>query len=241
MEADPNVPDWARGRTARELLEIGETWRQAATNNQYQQQPPQQAAFSYQQPIQQQGVQPPDPALMYSDPAQYQNQMLAYNQHAFQQQMNAAAQPLVSGVVDMARFASQQQDKKTWDRWGHEIEREVSQLPMQMRNKQAFDLALQIVKGRHVDEIANERALELQANGGPGFERGGAVGAAPSMASDPLSELWNDDTNGWVQEMKRAQATPQSIRDYCAKTGTDVNAYVADIKKGNVFTSGSAA
>lgn len=211
-----------------------ETYRQLATQQPViQQQAPQQAPLSFQG-----APQPPDPQLMYTDPATYQNQLFNYNNWQVQQQLSQAAQPLVSNMADMSKFASQSDPKfqKVWSRWGHEIEREIASLPAHMRNKQAYDMAASIVKGNHADELADERAREIAAQQGANLERAGANPGAPMPPSSPLEELWADDTNKWVRDAKAAGMTQDSVRDYCKKTGTDLTQYVADIKAGNVFT-----
>lgn len=212
-------------------------YKQIAEQAITQTQAPQQAPLSYQQPM---TPQLPSADLWYSDAAAAQQQMANYNAYQTQAALQQAAQPLIGSMVEMARFAAQQEDKSLWQRWGHEIDREVSSLPAHMRNKQAFDLAAQIVKGRHVDELANERAQQIAANSGFNTERSGSVGGAPvGGGGDALGELLADAEHPWTRKAKESGMTRKDVEDYCRSTGRKVEDYVKSIRDGNVL-SGAA-
>lgn len=231
--AAPGVPAHYVGRTLPEVFEIAETYKDLASRP--SQPAPQQAPLSYQQPM---GLQPPDPQLMYSDPALYQQQMLAYNQFQNQQYLQQAAQPMVQNMAYQARAMAEQRDADAFRRWGHEIDRELSALPLEQRNAQAYAMAIDMVRGRHWKELAAEEARTIAASGG-GLERSGPGGFAGGVtqAVDPLDDLFSKEDHPWVKKAKETGLTKSEVIAYCGKTGRNVNDYVKSILDGNVLTA----
>jgi hypothetical protein len=237
FEAAPGVPDWAIGRTPKEIIEIAETYRGIATSNlppqQVQYQPPSQAAFSYQQPNAPQFPAAPDPQLMYSAPEQYQAQAFAYQQHMTQAAMQQAAMPLVRNMAVTARSLAEQRDTDVFKRYGHEIDAEINRLPMEMRNAEAYELAINMVRGKHWRELAREEADRLNSNQGTGLERGAGAPGMPLPSLDPLDELFANPP----ETFKAAGMTKSDVLNYCQKTGRNVNEYAKSVLGGNVLTA----
>jgi hypothetical protein len=205
-------------------------------SQQLPQSPPQQ---NYQQaPSGAFSFQAPDPQLMYSDPAAYQNQLLNYQQQVMQQTMQQAAAPLFQGVAENAKWASQQDAKHrdVWSRYGHEIEAQMATIPAHLRTKQMWDTAAKLVKSEHLDELVHERAQTLAAQGGFGTERSTPAGAPQAGGfADPIQELFANADHPEVARMKAENITPQVLRDFLAKTGKDAREYVKDVLGGNTF------
>jgi hypothetical protein len=236
FEAAPGVPDWAIGRTPKEIIEIAETYRGIATSNlppqQVQYQPPNQAAFSYQQPANI-GPQMPDPQLMYSQPELYQQQWAAYQQYQTHSAMQQAAMPLVRNMAVSARQMAEQRESDVFRRYGHEIDAEINRLPMEMRNAEAYELAINMVRGKHWRELAREEADRLNSNQGTGLERGAGAPGMPLPSAEPLDELFANPP----ESFKAAGMTKSDVLNYCQKTGRNVNEYAKSILDGNVLTA----
>ena len=184
----------------------------------------------------------PKASLIYDNEEEYNRQMAAYQQSLVDQRMAQYAPTIFQGQSENAKWASQTDPKwqKVWSRWAPEIEMQMSSIPAHQRTKQMWDMAAQLVKSNHVDEIAAERAQELAANGGFGTERGqSAGGAPPTQFNDPLDELLSDTAHPQVMKWKEGGLTKQDIIDYCRQTGRAVKDYVAAIRGEQTFSAGA--
>jgi hypothetical protein len=181
---------------------------------------------------------------MYSAPEQYQQQMIAYQQHVMQQTMQQAAQPLIQGQAEQAKWSSQNDPrwKDIWSKYGHEIEAQMAGIHITQRtNKQLWDTAAQLVKSNHIDELVHERAQTLASQGGFGTVSGAPTAGIPQGGgfADPVSELFSNTEHPEVVRMKEGGVGPQEIREYLARTGQDPRKYVADVLGGNTFSAGA--
>jgi len=132
----------------------------------------------------------PDPDLALTDPTKYQEQLTNYLQVTQAQQIAAYAQPMFNQLAGTARELSKQDpaNKDIWSKWGGEIEQMVSNVPAHLRTRELYDQAVVMVKGRHVDEIATERAERLAA-ANPGLARAGGA-EAEADADSGSADVW---------------------------------------------------
>lgn len=249
MEAADGVPAEFVGKDVREIVQMAEAYKQAAMSTpppqahsyQGQYQPPQQAAFSYPE------IRPPDPSLMYANPAEYQRQADAWNDYRVEQRIAQVGGPLINSIAEGAKWQSRNDAEyaEVWQKWGHEIEAmaaQASRAGQAVTNKGAWDFIASVVRGNHVNELAESRAKLLMTSTGFGTERGSANGSPPAENTDPLARLFATVDHPWVRRANHpdSRTTPDDVRKYCAMRGIRVEDYVNDILKGNVITAGAA-
>ena len=123
---------------------------------------------------------------------------------------------MAASIAQGARAQAALTYQKEFARYAPEIDNEVAKVPIGQRTVDLYRYAVDIVRGRHVDEIADERLRERMA-GLPGAERstGGASGAVlPSGLLD-----WDKLPAGVKDKWQRAGITEATIREDCAKWG----------------------
>ena len=131
----------------------------------------------------------PDPDLVLTDPKKYQEQLAGF----LQQQQNAAlaqaAGPVYAQLASQSRDMSKNapENKDVWSKWGAEVEQMVANVPAHMRTRELYDQAVVMVRGRHVDEIATEKAQALAA-AGTGLARANGGDAADTDSGD--KDVW---------------------------------------------------
>ena len=141
-----------------------------------------------------------DAALIDSDPAEFTRQMRQENAANISQVANQFAGRIMPQMSRVAQVTAQNHYKspKIWEKYGAEIEAQMSQIDSQYHTEQAWTSAADLVAGRHFEEIAQERAQEIAASN-PGVIRGSSGAAAPM--SDGREALW-----------AKVEADPQGAR-----------------------------
>jgi len=195
-------------------------------------QPPQQAAFSLPD------VQKPDPALQYTNPTAYQQQLEAWTDYRVQQGIAQAAAPLLGNVAQLAKWQSQNDPNyaETWQKYGREIETMAAQVPAHMLNLNAYNTIAKVVKAEHIDELIDERAKKIAAAGGFGTERASPAGSVPAPSADKLSQLFQSD-HPWVAKARANNVSEAEVRRYCSMRGINTDDYATDIMKGSVLAA----
>lgn len=226
-----------QGKTPAEVAQLTTSLYQQ--NLSYQQQPSA-PAVPHQPAPQPPAASPPDPNLIYSDPAAYQAQYDAYvrglTQSVVQSQMQQYA-PVVNQAAETARELSKLgSHADVWRRWEPEIEMQMQGIPGHLRSKTLYDQAAQIVKANHLDELASERAQQMLAQNDPGTIRAnGGVTLPPSTAEgDALDKAWDEDLP-YFQGMKREGLSKADVRRFCTQTGQSVEDYVKSAKLGQII------
>lgn len=131
----------------------------------------------------------PDPDMALTDPAGYQRQLADYFTAQQQGTLAQAAVPVYAQLATMAREMSKNDsaNKDVWSKWGAEVEQMVGNVPQHLRTKELYDQAAVMVRGRHVDEIATEKAAAL-AGAGTGLARAG--GGSDVDTDDGDTDVW---------------------------------------------------
>jgi len=183
---------------------------------------------------------PPNPDLMYSDPAEYQRQYDAYVEARFNAQLTQLAAPVLQQNADTARELSKMGAyADVWRRWEPEIEQQLAGIPTHQRTKQLYDQAALLVRGLHAEELANERAQQMLASRDTGTESThGAGGAPPASPGDALDEAW-DSGHPFFEKAKSYGMSKERIREHCARSGISVADYVKNATLGTVVQSPS--
>jgi hypothetical protein len=238
---DPSIPDYARGKTADEVLALSQKVYNAAMSGS-QATPPASPAPPPQMPATNvtNTNQPtlPDPQLQYSDPAAYQAALIAYNQATMQQQMQTFAAPMLAQQASFARAEARRNPRYTaiWEKYSGEIDAQMVNVPLQARTLEAWEMAAKIVAGDHLDELAQARAETLAAQGDSGTISGSEVpGRTAATAGDALSEMFRSNDPAVEKFRKIGYDAPKLIA-HAAKMGHTPEAYATLLKRGTSVT-----
>lgn len=221
---DATVPEWARGRSAAEVLTLATqmaavlpsagasavtgTGSPPAT-------PVPEGAPDW--------FQAPDAAA-----ARLRDDVLSKVTRGFEE---TAAQNAANARAIAARLYD-----KEFGRWAPEIDLLASRIPATQRTVENYENLIRIVKANHLEELATERAKELVAAGGVMGERSGGNGAIPGAA--PSRVLDFEQLGPAAKEAaQRHGLTEQQVLDFCRKTGWPVEKWVEATKSGKVVTS----
>jgi hypothetical protein len=212
------VPDWAVGKTASEVLGLAVKQNEiisgmpaytsnAPTNTAVQDKPWQQ----YTPGTGAQAAMPTDDEWVATPQKAFEKALDANVNARFTPMLDSMSAAIAQGARAQAAMASQ----KEFAKYGPEIDNEVAKVPVAQRTVDLYRYAVDIVKGRHVDEIAEERVRERMA-GLPMAERsmGGASGSVATGLVD-----WEKLPPGIKDKWQRAGITEATIREDCAKWG----------------------
>ena len=173
---------------------------------------------------------------MYSDPVEYNRQMLAYNQFVMQSQMQAFAAPMLAQQASFAKAEARRNTKTgfVWEKYADEIEAQMANVPLQARTQEAWEMAAKIVAADHLDEIAQTRAEVLRASGDSGTVSGdGNILGSAAAPRDPLEQLFADDDPA-VARLKAIGKGPDDVRKTALAMRIPLEDYIASLKRGSV-------
>lgn len=232
-EAD-EVPSWARGKTADEILKMTQelynvVQRGGEPQRGYTPEPTQ-----MQQPAGD-GLPPVDPNLIYSDPASYHRQMEARQEAIIERRLASASQPFASSMGGLAKRQSMQDRKNVWDAYAPEIEAIMQSVPVANHgNVDLWNQAADIVAGRHVEDIARKRADEIlrASSGDSGMLRTSEGGSAPvpGASRSPIQKLFDEDHPA-VKPFIKDGISAKKVEEHAAKMGHTPEAYAELLQK----------
>lgn len=246
VEQADGVPAEMVGKDIREIAQelerqkqIAETYRQAMSSPQaYQQQsyqqPPQQAASSFQGPIE------PDPSLMYSNPQEYHRQLKAYNAWELDQKLGTLALPMANSLAVQARWQSTNDPEfsEVWRKYGHEIDALAMKVPVHQRDTNAYNTIANMVRGQHVNDFIEDRARALIASGGFGTERAAPNAGMPTQSLSALDRLFDAKSDHPQSVRYRTNNTSRAdFLKYCGAMGKDPEAHANEILGGQVLAA----
>lgn len=227
-----NEPAWAQGKSREELLSLADGALQAMRTgfDPIGQPPTGQTHAPAQQPPQAEPQMPTDP---YEDG--YHEKMRAYldwRENSTLQRVQQMAQPLFQNVGALARAQVERDPKfsKAFERWPHEVETLLQGLQPQQRTVESYEMACDMVLGRHWQELARESAETVPSNA-PDTARGSDV-AVPTNPTydDPAEEFWASG-HPYVMAAKTRNVTLRDFRDTASIMGLDVKSYIESIKR----------
>lgn len=235
------MPEWARGKTADEVLALGEKFYKAALGAApVAPVAPTPQTPAYTQPMSEpnQPV-PPDPQLMFTDNARYQAELLAYQNQVYSAQMQQFAAPMLAQQATLAKDAAKRNSKRAdvWTKYESEIDAQMVNVPLQARTVEAWDMAAKIVAGEHLDELAQERAASLAARTDTGTLSGGEVQPLNGTpAGDPISELFRTDSPA-IANFKKQGMDANRVIAHARTMGHTPEAYAAMLTRGMSITA----
>jgi hypothetical protein len=216
------APAYLQGKTASEAIDfvnnlVSEAQQLYQTvNTQYQPQP-QQTTVTPQNST--------DPDLWLTDPAKAEQ---AHSQKILGQVQNyigQASQPLLQSNAQISRDVVQQRNKDVFNKWGHEVDQIVANVPLAQRSPALYEQAVKMVKANHVEELAQARAESLMA-AGTGLESGGGRGADPfAMVDAEGRDVWEKFEQSDVGRNLTARLSKRQITELCDKAGMSVEEY----------------
>lgn len=115
-------------------------------------------------------------------------------------------------------------------RWGSEINAELQKLDATHWTLDNLRILVDIVKSRHVDELAAEKAEQLRNETHPTIRSGsgGSGGGSHTQQTTLETEGLPKD---WVDKLKAQGIDEAKVREFCAETGQSVDQYYADVMR----------
>ncbi len=209
------MPEWGRGKSVGDIINIRQ----------------QLAAAVPQAP-------PPAPTAMPSDDDFLTNPRSA-TEKLLQAQFGPAMNSMAGQLASTLRGQAELKWQREFAKYGAEIDALVNQVPTHQRTLDTYTYAVDITRGRHVQELAQEMAREQIANV-PGTERsgGGPTAGAPMPGGVDFSKLPPSVKDKW----ERAGITQDTIREWAAKWGQTPEQFMNEAMNQNVvgeLTDGS--
>ncbi|MFH0899309.1 MAG: hypothetical protein V2A73_01640 [Pseudomonadota bacterium] len=207
------MPDWAVGKTAAEVLGLAKQQNDIISSMPAYQPP-------RNEPVSEKPWQTAPPGLPTDDDwtatpskaaSAFEKVMAANLEARYTPMLEGMAQSVAQG----ARAQAQMLFSKEFGKYGPEIDNEIAKVSIAQRTPDLYRYAVEIVRGRHIEELAEERVRERMANL-PAAERamGGAMGAAQTGLVD-----WDKLPPVIKDKWQRAGITEATIREDCAKWG----------------------
>jgi hypothetical protein len=234
---DPRV--WARGKTAEEVLGLADTLNN--TLDTYvrtgQQQPSPQPQYQ-QQPTQPQ-QQRPFANEEYVSPAELQ----AYAPRAIQEYVAPQLEEAIKLAASANLDSVKRDNAAIFSKYAPEVNELIATIPFPKRTIDNLRLAIDIVRGRHVEELASERASRLVAEMGTTVRSNGGQGAGGFQAPDTNSSsvLQNEKVPAsWRAMAERVGLNERTIDDYLQANGMTREQFVEQFNRGGIVTEMSS-
>lgn len=235
----PDVPEWARGKTAAEVLGIANNATGALQTFIRTGQPPQtpQPPAAYQPPAWEtqprnpqngqwtpQGIDPDQP-LTWAQVQQLAPQLV---QQSMQPQMQAIAQNTASLAYDTVV----REESKAFTKYGPEINALLARIPRETWTIDTVRTAVRIVKAEHIDDLARERAEQIVHDQFPTLRsNGGAPGNPTAPRTTPGSIYDESIPQDYRDVFTKAGVTQEIAQSFCEANGMSMQQYVDMLKK----------
>jgi len=249
-EAD-GVESWAVGKTADEIMALTSNLMETMKTFDPNQQAPQAAP----QPIAPQPIAPvagpamPAADLAYTDAAAYNAQMQNYLNARDEKmkadltsQFQSVMAPINQTMGSMARqqIVNDPVYAEVFSKWGHEVDQYFAQqgVGVNQRTPDAYKLVGDIIRGRHVNDLARDEADRILQSGGHAPTIRAGVGGAmlPSAPpGDAFDQAWEDGELSIIQAAKYNNVTKDDMRKSIKHTGHTVDEWVKLMSGDNVF------
>lgn len=234
---DPNVPSWARGKSASELLELSSQMYSALQSgaNTSPSTPSPSPAPAPQASMNNapNGIPSVDPNLIYSNPDEYHRQMEARTNAIIEARLAQAGAEISTPLASMAKSQAMTHRPDVWERYGPEIESTMASMPANARgNVETWKRIVNYVAGEHVDELARIKAEELMASGGSGsLPTQAGSSTLPNAAStrSPIQKLF-DEGHEAVKGFVMDGISPAQVEAHARARGHDLESYATILK-----------
>lgn len=208
----PDVPGWARGKSPMEVLQVTRGYEEAFN-----------AGRSFAPPA----AQVPTPQVPAGPAAPFRfpdddailtgKDFRSTLERAFSQvigpQLQQTAEQAASGVY----AAAQARRPKEFEKWGPEIQQELSKLPRHLWTLDNLEQVVTFVRGKHADEYARDLAQQLVTQMDPTIRpTGGGSGPIPSQHEEKRPLESDAIPEDWKRRAKSAGITEATVREFCA-------------------------
>lgn len=226
FKAGAGVPEWAVGLTVNEVNAVGKAFEVAQRTNP-------QSPIAQDKPWEKVAPQPPQ-TMATAD------EWIATPDQAFNKSVDAVIAQrlgpmfgaLAGSMTQTVKSQAELQHADAFKRWGTEIESEIAVVPPEQRSLALYAKAVDIVKGRHVEELAEER-MQQRLAGLPVMERsGGTAGVSGVPAAVDFSALPPKVKETW----EKIGVTEASINEDCARWGIAPKDFLAMTARNDVVT-----
>lgn len=238
-EDDANVPSWARGKTADELLQITNQLYDALQRGDTAPAPtnpaPSAPSPSHETTPNVSGIPEVDPNLIYSNPAEYHRQMEARTNALIESRLASAERTVSTPLASLAKAEAMRNPKRklVWEKYAPEIETVMARVPESQRGRvDLWDEAAKIVAGEHFEELARAKAEELMRSGASGSlatQAGSATLPNASSSRSPIAKLF-DENHPAIEGFKRDGISPSQVEAHAKARGHDLEAYANLLK-----------
>jgi hypothetical protein len=114
-------------------------------------------------------------------------------------------------------------------RWGQEIRQMANGMAQDNWTVDNLSIIVDIVKSRHVDELAAEKAQQLVNESHPTIRSG--TGGSGSVSQTQLTLASDRLPKSWVEKAKMLGIDEAVVREFCQVTGQTEEQYLADIER----------
>jgi len=209
--SDPNVPQWAQGKTAEEVLAIARGYHDT-----FERQVPQSVPAS----AAPQSFAPPEQARFG------QEAMIGNEQHTilttkdlpklFAQYVQPALQQSTDLAASGNYAAVQARHPSAFQKYGPEIQQELAKVPKQYWTLDNLETVVTLVYGRHRDDYAREEAQRLVSQMEPTIRpTGGGSGPVPTQSEQKNPFESDEIPSDWKMRAKQAGINESTIREFC--------------------------
>ena len=228
---DPNLPEYSQGKDRAALVGMIENLRTSVTVAPAPVPQPQPQPIPTSEPSPSSGI---SADAIYSDTEGFVKSIQDYTDAKVNAGISAAATPFLTPLVGMAKNASMvEKNKEIWDAYGPEIDSEMAKIPLQSRADPAvWNQAVDMIAGRHRDELAHKAAERIVASGGDaGMITSGGVTSSNGngISASPIQALFNEDHSS-IQAFKDEGMTPATVINHASQMGHTEEVYAEMLK-----------
>ena len=175
------------------------------------------------------------------DPNDYPTwaQLQAFSQQQAQQwvapEMNRMYEN--QAAVNLQMLRNQDRYKAVFEKYGPEFHTEIARLPAAARSLDNLQTVADLVCGRHVEELARERAAVLAATTPPTMRPNGFAGSSGAPPTDNGLSLQSEQIPAaWKQRALEQGLTDESIAEFCRANNQTLKQFYEMLNKTRVVT-----
>lgn len=218
--SNENIPQWARGKSAAEILSLTQELIDSGTRgaNQIPQAPP---------------------ASLPSDEEYITGGQLRQHVNAAQQQAMSQVSPYLKTVADQQAIMSYNLAKRdhaeTFKKYEPEILTVLNRVPREHWTLDVLDNAVKYVKGCHVDEITADRLRALESTVESTMRSTGRAGSTPtSPRQETAEETLGKLPKEWRDHAQAVGITSETLFRFCMANDITMDEFFQQFGKGLV-------
>lgn len=146
-------------------------------------------------------------------------------------QVSPALQQSLAQQAAMAHYIARKEHTTAFDKYGPEIEAELSRLPAEARTLDNIKVVVDLVRGRHVDDLVEERARELAATMGQTLRSNGGT-----LTAGPVSPSLQNPTvpDEWRRKALAVGLDDAAVADFCRANYMTTQQFYDQFSKGQI-------